>query len=349
MSKVITFDFDNTIAMSHMDISSGEVEFIFEEYNESIVNLMKNYINDGYDVHIVTARDPAKEALFPHDTVRVHLDKLSLSHYFTDDKVHYTSDTPKLPTLKKLGSTLHYDDNMQEHIDNYGGIPVKNPYDFYPDTEHVAKVVVYDIKNNILLLRRTDEGRQWDIPGGHLKQIEVDRGEEGLEEGLFRETAEETGLMLPFAKKIGYSDFTWKDKSSKIIMYLSKIDKLKPECNLSMQGYMENDEYKWVSMDEIFKYVKNGTQVMRKSIELAKKHGILTEIEHFQIKTAKNHSNMKKKLIGLGKNKDFGGGKGHSRPKMTRSKSAPPGFGAIGEEKGKKKGKIRVKIAPKSP
>ena len=42
---------------------------------------------------------------------------------------------------------------------------------------------------------------------------------------------------------------------------------------------------------------------------------------------------MKRKLIGFGKNKHFGGGKGHKRPKMDRSKSAPPGFGAIGEGK----------------
>ena len=76
MSKTITFDFDNTIAMSHMDLSSGDVEFVFEEYNQQILNLIKNYINDGYDVHIVTARDPAKEALFPNDTVRAHLDRL---------------------------------------------------------------------------------------------------------------------------------------------------------------------------------------------------------------------------------------------------------------------------------
>ena len=49
----------------------------------------------------------------------------------------------------------------------------------------------------------------------------------------------------------------------------------------------------------------------------------------------------------MGKNKDFWGGKGHSRPDMGRSKSAPPGFGALGEEKDKKKRKIRVKITPK--
>ena len=53
---------------------------------------------------------------------------------------------------------------------------------------------------------------------------------------------------------------------------------------------------------------------------------------------------MKRKLIGYGKNRNFGGGKGHSRPKMDRSKSAPAGFGALEEEKWPKKVfKIRKK------
>ena len=349
MSKVVTFDFDNTIAMSHMDLSSGKVEFVFEEYNESIINLIKKYINDGYDVHIVTAREPAKEALFPNDTVRAHLDKLSLSHYFTDDRIHYTSDTPKLPTLQKLGSTLHYDDNMQEHIDNFGGIPIKHPYDFYPDTKEVAKAIIYDMKDNILLLRRTDYDKAWDIPGGHLKNIEVNRGEEGYKEGLEREVAEETGLILPFAERIGEEMFTWKDKSSNIVFYVAKLDQLKPNVNLKLQGFMENSDFKWVPMDEMFKFAKNGTQVLRRGIEIAKNHGFLTEESRFQSAMKQKHRKMKQKLVGMGKNKHFGGGKGHKRPKMTRSKSAPAGFGALEEEKPKKKRQIRVKITRKTP
>ena len=343
-SRTITFDFDNTIAMSHMDTSGDELEIKFEEYNESILNLINKYINDGYDVHIVTARDPAKEALFPDQTVRAHLDRLSLSHYFTDERIHYTNDTPKLKTLQKLGSTLHYDDNMQEHIDNFGGIPVKHPYDFYPDVDIVAKAIIYDADDNILLLRRTDYGKQWDIPGGHLKNIEANRGEEGYKEGLEREVAEETGLILPFSERIGSQMFTWMDKTNEIVFYLSKFEALKPECNLKMQGFMENSEYKWVAMDEMFKYAKNGTQVLRKGIELAKERGILTEEEKYQAQMKQKHRKMKLKLIGLGKNKQFGGGKGHSRPDMERSKSAPPGFGALGEQKDKKKRKIKVKI-----
>jgi len=347
MSKVVTFDFDNTIAMSHMDLSSGDVEYIFDGYNTQVINLIKKYINDGYNVHIVTSRHESKEGQFPNDTVRKHLDKLSLSHYFTPERVHYTNGSPKTETLNKLGSTLHYDDDMEEHIGNFGGIPVKNPYDFYSDTEHVAKVVIFDMNDNILLLKRTDAGAAWDIPGGHLKDIEVNRGEAGFEEGLEREVAEETGLILPFAKKIGYYDFTWKGKSSKIAMYLSKFNTSMPNVNLNMQDHMENSEYKWVSMDEMFKYAKNGTQVMRKALEFAKNHGIVTEESSFQLSQKRNHSKMKKKLVGVGNNREFGGGKGHSRPKMSRSKSAPAGFGVLEEEIPQKKPKIKVKIAYK--
>jgi len=344
MSKTITFDFDNTIAMSHMDTSGDELEVKFEEYNESVIKLIKKYIKSGHDVHIVTARDPSKEVLFPKDTVRSHLDRLSLSYYFTDERIHYTSDTPKIKTLEKLGSTLHYDDNMQEHIDNFGGIPVKHPYDFYPDTDEVAKAIIYDSEDRILLLRRTDEGRAWDIPGGHLKNIEVNRGPEGYEEGLEREVAEETGLILPFADKIGEYEFSWKGKNNDIVFYRAKFITEKPECNLKIQGFMENSEYKWVSMDEIYKYAKNGTQILRKAVEIVQNKGFLTEEERFQAAMKRKHRKMKLKLIGIGKNKHFGGGKGHSRPNMERSKSAPPGFGALGEQIDKKKRKIKVKI-----
>tara|TARA_R110000824_G_scaffold115298_1_gene266349 strand:+ start:141 stop:1313 length:1173 start_codon:yes stop_codon:yes gene_type:complete len=344
MSKTVTFDFDNTIAMSHMDVSSGEAKYVFDGYNTQIINLIKKYINDGYNVYIVTSRHENKEGMFPDDTVRAHLNKLSLSYYFTSERVHYTNGSQKAEKLKELGSMLHYDDDMEEHVGNFGGISVKNPYDSYPDTEYVAKAIIYDRDDNILLLKRADEDQVWDIPGGHLKDIEVKRGKSGLESGLEREVAEETGLILPFAKQIGYSDFTFNGKDSKITIYLSKFSTLMPDVNLNMQDHMENNEFKWVSMDEMLKYSKNSTQVLRKAIEFAKKHGILTEEERFQVVMKRKHSKMKRKLVGMGKNKEFGGGNGHSRPKMSRSKSAPAGFGMIEEEKDEKKPKIKVKI-----
>ena len=51
----------------------------------------------------------------------------------------------------------------------------------------------------------------------------------------------------------------------------------------------------------------------------------------------RNHRNKKRKLLGLGKNKHTGGGKGHKKADYRRSKSAPPGFGGLEEEKWPKK------------
>jgi ADP-ribose pyrophosphatase YjhB (NUDIX family) len=327
-----------------MNFPDGDVEYVFDEYNEKIVNLIKKYIKNGDDVHIVTSRTEAKEGMFPDDTVKIHLDKLQLSGYFWPDKVHYTNGSLKAEKLKELGSTLHYDDDIEENMNNLGVIKTINPYEFYKDTEFAGKCIIYDSKDRILLLRRTDEGLKWDIPGGHLKDIEVKRGNTGKEGGTEREIMEETGLILPFIKYIGQQNFDFRGEKSKVLFYMSKFNQSGPEVNLNIQDFQENSQYKWVSMDEMFKYAKNGTQVLRKAVELAKNHGILTEEERYQRFVKKKHSKMKKKLIGYGPNKEFGGGKGHSRPKMTRSKSAPPGFGAIGEEKERKKRKIRVKI-----
>ena len=62
------------------------------------------------------------------------------------------------------------------------------------DSKNVAKVVLYDEKNRVLLLRRSNYHKkhagEWDLPGGHLH---VD---ESLEEGLKREVLEETNLAI---------------------------------------------------------------------------------------------------------------------------------------------------------
>ena len=340
---VITFDFDDTIVMAHMLIEDNKPIFVFDGYNHKILEIIRSHIDAGDDVHIVTARSRAKEDLFPEFTVPVYLDKLSLGHYFTPDRIHYTEGALKLEILQKLGSTLHYDDSLEEISNNFGKIPVKNPFDYIKDSPEVGKAIIYDKNDRILILRRTDKGKKWDIPGGHLKELEIKRPD-GPVEGTEREIMEETGLLLPYLEEIGSEFFSWKGKSNKIVFFQTKLEQNMPEVNLNMQDFQENDEYKWVLIDEMFKYVKNGTQILGKAVKMAKKEGLISEETRYQKKMKRKHSKMKKKLIGLGKNKEFGGGKGHERPKMSRSKSAPAGFGALEEENDKKKRKIKVKI-----
>ena len=60
------------------------------------------------------------------------------------------------------------------------------------DVSIVAKVVIIDNKNRVLMLKRSEYTKkfagEWDLPGGHLKQNEA------LEAGLNREVKEETSL-----------------------------------------------------------------------------------------------------------------------------------------------------------
>tara|TARA_R100001480_G_scaffold103739_1_gene106683 strand:- start:682 stop:1092 length:411 start_codon:yes stop_codon:yes gene_type:complete len=117
-------------------------------------------------------------------------------------------------------------------------------------------------------------------------------------------------------------------------MYLSQVNAITPDIRLDLQDHIENIDFKWVTLVDLEGYMSRATTNLRKAYdELTVKDEILNETEVYQLKMQKKHKNMKKKLIGYGKNKHFGGGKGHKRPKMDRSKSAPPGFGAIGEQK----------------
>ena len=349
MTTTVTFDFDNTIVMSYMDIDSDDLDYKFQDYNKDVINVIMLHLQKGDDVHIVTSRHESKEGMYPEDTVPKHLEKLNLTKYFWPDKVHYTNGKHKTEMLNKLGSTLHYDDDMEEHINNFGGIPIKNPLDFYPDSPIVGKACIFDMNDRLLLLKRGDKGKKWDIPGGHIKHIEVDRGEQGLLDGLEREVAEETGIILPFANKIGDQAFEFEGKNSHVHVYIVKMGKSEPNVNLDMQDFRENDEYRWISMDEIEHYTENSTQVLQKAVEFLKNRGLLTEKEAWYLRRRRKDVKNRKKLIGMGGNRHTGGGKGHKRPKMGSPKSAPPGVGVLEEENEVKMNKIRVKITPKSP
>ena len=76
------------------------------------------------------------------------------------------------------------------------------------DSKKVAKVVIIDNSNRVLLLKRSDYvnkyAGEWDLPGGHIKVGEK------LLTGLKREVKEETDLdisNLIFVEKIDNLDF----------------------------------------------------------------------------------------------------------------------------------------------
>lgn len=343
---VVTFDFDNTIALSHMVFdANGDVTYEFDGYNNVIVDKIKQHITDGDEIYIVTARVEANEGMFPDDTIPKHLHRLGLQGYFLPDRLYYTNSQPKIQLLKRLGSQLHWDDNIEEMISlKSSSIRYENPFDTLPDSQVVGKVMIFDQDDKVLLLQRSDAGQAWDLPGGHMKEIEVSRGEYGRDEGIEREVAEETGLLLPFQKQIGRYNFAWKGKDHDIYIYMSKIDEKEPEVDLTMQDFEENIDYVWATLPQLEEFLPKSTQIVKKAAEFLPKDELFEQGEPFQRAMKKKHFTMKKRLIGLGDNKDSGGGKGHKRPSFERSKSAPP---MAEEQETKKKRTIKVKITPK--
>ena len=72
---------------------------------------------------------------------------------------------------------------------------------------------------------------------------------------------------------------------------------------------------------------------------------ILRESAYLASQT-KKWAKMKKRLVGYGKNKHTGGGKGHTRPSFKKSKAAPPDF-AVLEEENEQKAAKKIKITKK--
>jgi len=340
--KKISFDWDNTIAMSYMvDSDDSELPvYTFQGHNNKLIDLIKDYYNQNIELFIVTSRKRQLEQYYPEDSVLYQLRLLKLDHIFPPARVHFTEGDLKAKTLRSLGIDLHYDDSMEEVLEcKKAGIEVIPSMDFHPDTNVIAKGVIRDINGDVLLLKRTDEGTKWDIPGGHIKKIEDDRGLKGLADGLEREVAEETGILVPNSKLIDKYEHTWKEHHNQMNILLVDIEFEKPSVDLNVQKFQENSEYVWATNEELEQYLPQMTEAAKIAIQNYlenKDKPVVTEAAYLPSQ-ARSWAKMKKRLIGMGKNKHTGGGSGHSRPKMTKGKAAPPEFAVLESDEAKKK------------
>lgn len=344
----ISFDWDNTISMSYMDENSEEPKFIHQGYNQEFIDKMINSIKLGHDVYIVTARIYELEEDFPKDRISRHLRELGIINYFPPERIIYTNGELKAPTLLYLGIDLHHDDSVEEILAcREAGVECIRALEVHPDTAMVAKGIIADSTGKILLLKRTDGDKKWDLPGGHIKDVEVERGNQGLGDGYEREVAEETGILVPNEQLIHRFENHHNGKYSEIILFYTQLSEQEPKIDLDIQDVQENSDAVWVKKHELWEYIKNSTEVAQAAVEywLKMDQEVLDEGAYLATQT-KQWSKMKRKLVGLGKNKHTGGGKGHTRPSFKKSKAAPPDF-AVLEEKDKEKKKLKVKINKK--
>ena len=344
----ISFDWDNTISMSYLDEDSVMPNFIHQGYNQEYIDKMINYIKEGHEVWIVTSRVRDLEDDFPKDRITYHLRTLGIINYFPPERIIYTNRELKAPTLLHLGIDLHHDDDLEEIIAcKEAGIKCIRALEIHEDSKKVAKGVIADSTGKILLLKRTDGMKKWDLPGGHIKKVELERGYQGITDGYEREVAEETGLLVPNEQEIYRFDNFWNDKHTKIITFFTQFPTEEPPVDLKIQDKLENSEFVWVSKENLPAYLNHSTEVCKEAVEywLSIDDEILKEAAYLASQS-KKWFKMKKRLIGYGGNKHSGGGKGHTKPNFNKSKSGPSDFSVLEEENEEKKS-IKVKIAKK--
>jgi 8-oxo-dGTP pyrophosphatase MutT (NUDIX family) len=103
----------------------------------------------------------------------------------------------------------------------------------------VAKTLLYDAAENILVLYRSDTHPKFphdiDLPGG-----EIDEGESALDAAI-REVAEEAGLIIdPLKTKLVGERTTPYGRIDQV--YVSKIDEITPPVTISW----EHESYDWI-------------------------------------------------------------------------------------------------------
>ena len=170
------------------------------------------------------------------------------------------------------------------------------------DVDIVSKVIISDNNGQILLLKRSDDRNDWDLPGGHLK-----KGEKP-EEGAHREVKEETNLDISDIKPLN----TYKNTH----FFKCKA----PKGDISLQKD-EHVDFKWVNPKEIDKF----------QIRNSLKDAILSAIglfneqtEPYQRYSRKTYKISINNLGKQGKNKYNVGGK-MQKPSTDHLKSGPAG------------------------
>lgn len=337
--KVVTFDFDNTIAKSFENSLEGdEIQYQFGGINHEIIKRIKKFKSAGFTVFVVSARWVSKEV--PESSIQTMLDELNIDV----DGIFYTNGDVKAQKLYELGSSLHYDDDPKEHeaveafskLHDDFRITMKYPDELISDIEEIAKGLIMTSDNKFLIAQRSDS-YEWDAPGGHLQA-----GEEAPF-SFFREVKEELGLEVSEVQFLDTLETTWKGITKPSHYFLGRTDYSSDELEGVINLQWEVSDYFCGDYEEVMQKISgNMTKNLENVMNMLEMQQELLESRQPH---SKNHAIKKRRLIGLGGSKTTGA-KGLKRvTNFKRSKSAPPGFGVLEEENNEKSSrKIKIKI-----
>jgi hypothetical protein len=142
MNFVATFDVDSTLLAPRFDSDQGLwVTDEKSEPNKRVVERFKMLKSAGGRVGIVTTRIEYHNSM---DEIRDLCQRAGIS----PDFVHFTNNKDKWPTLNKVNSNIHFDDDIEElamakkNIPTIKAVLVKHPADGNDPMDKIADEII---------------------------------------------------------------------------------------------------------------------------------------------------------------------------------------------------------------
>ena len=318
-SRVVTFDFDDTLSLSHWD-EEKEV-FVHDGPHNLFIEKLKEHKQAGDTVYIVTSRNERFEERALQNPAQKSILEFVDEYQLPVDGIYFTNGKSKIETLLNLQSSIHHDDDLEDINDaEANGIKaiISDPYDNikilkesiraylkkhkYMEPDGLQEGAFYVSIDKVLPTEELGHGKDHDCPSEDCERAIQDKMM-AIEQGNFKPIEVCNQKPVVTARLSGVEDYTPAPKSGQ---------------------------------DEPFFYVLNGHH----RLEAAKRLGLSKipaiqvqkeQTEPFQKAIKKKHRKMKIRLIGTGGNNYNVGGK-MKKPSYKRSKSAPAGFGGSLEE-----------------
>jgi mutator protein MutT len=159
-------------------------------------------------------------------------------------------------------------DNSDEAAADRGLMPKKINSREYPERPIVGVGGVIIENRRALLIRRGSEPLkgQWSIPGGTLETGET------LEQGVIREMAEETGLIVQVVELIEVFERIMRDAEGRTQYHFVIVDYLCENAGLAQHAHAASDvtDIAWAGQAELdpYKLTPTATRILRKAFAM---------------------------------------------------------------------------------
>jgi hypothetical protein len=130
--KIVTFDFDDTLSLSHWSDEFDGYEYIGP--HTPFIEKLKMHKLKGNTVYIVTSRYEEGESRAKATSYQRSVQEFVDEHGLSVDGIYFTNGKSKIETLLTLGSKIHHDDDPEDIADSKeNGIEaiISDPYGDY--------------------------------------------------------------------------------------------------------------------------------------------------------------------------------------------------------------------------